>query len=240
MTEQTIIWLVLLIVFVTTCIRATLGFGNALLAMPLLTLTVGIHIATPLVGLVSFTTAIFMLLGHWRHVDFGAAWRLVLASFFGIPLGLVMLTQAPEHLIKGLLGLVLILFGLYKLLQFELPRLQSSRTAYAFGFGAGVLGGAYNTNGPFVIIYGTLARWTPEQFRSTLQGYFLISGLVILASHAVAGLWTADVLWLFGATLPVTLLAIVLGNKLARFLPARRFDRLVHMVLVVMGILLFF
>jgi hypothetical protein len=28
-------------------------------------------------------------------------------------------------------------------------------------------------NGPPLVIYGALRRWTPERFRATLQGYFL-------------------------------------------------------------------
>jgi len=36
------------------------------------------------------------------------------------------------------------------------------------------IGGAYGMNGPPLVAYGSLRRWTPpERFRATLQGYFL-------------------------------------------------------------------
>ena len=44
-----------------------------------------------------------------------------------------------------------------------------------FGFFAGILGGAYNTNGPPVVIYGSLRKWSPATFRATLQGYFFMA-----------------------------------------------------------------
>jgi hypothetical protein len=232
-------WLIIgVVLFVSTFVRGTLGFGNALLAMPLLALTVGIRVATPLVALVSFTVAILMLLGNWRNVELQSAWRLVLASFLGIPPGLWLLQEAPEALVKGLLGVVLVLFGLFNLTTLRLPVLTWKPAAFGFGFLAGVLGGAYNTNGPPIIVYGVLARWTPEQMRATLQGYFLPAGTLILAGHGLAGLWTPEVLRIYGLTLPLVLLALLAGSRLSRVIPQGRFDTLIYGALIAMGVLL--
>jgi hypothetical protein len=103
---------------------------------------------------------------------------------------------------------------------------------------AGVLGGAYNTNGPPIIIYGVLTRWTPDQMRATLQGYFLPAGILILAGHGLAGLWTPEVLRFYAFTLPPVVLALLAGNRLSRKLPPGRFDKLVYGALVFMGVLL--
>jgi hypothetical protein len=234
-----LVWLtVSAILFISTFVRGTLGFGNALLAMPLLALTVGIRVATPLVALSSFTVAMLMLLGSWRNVEMQSAWRLVVASFLGIPLGLWLLQDAPEALVKGVLGVVLVFFGLFNLTTLRLPRLTWKPAAFVFGFLAGVLGGAYNTNGPPVIVYGVLTRWTPEQMRATLQGYFLPAGIFILTGHGLAGLWTAEVLRFYVLTLPLVLVALLAGSRLSRVLPPGRFDRLVYASLVLMGMLL--
>ncbi len=47
--------LVLVVLFCSTFIRATFGFGDALVAMPLLAMVVGLKTATPLVALVAST-----------------------------------------------------------------------------------------------------------------------------------------------------------------------------------------
>ena len=140
--------------------------------MPLLTLVIGPARATALVGLVAVTLAAAILLTSWRKGDFSAAWRLILASFAGIPLGVWGLIHAPATIVKAVLGIVLILFGLYKIFTPAVPEIRHPFAAYLLGFIAGILGGAYNTNGPPVVIYGTLARWQPEQFRASLQMYF--------------------------------------------------------------------
>ena len=102
-----------------------------------------------------------------------------------------------------------------------------------------MLGVAYNTSGVIITIYATLRHWSPDRFRSTLQSYFVFTGLLILASHGLAGLWTPNVLRFYVTSLPLVLVGIFLGDKLNRFIPQGQFDGYVNVGLLVMGILLF-
>ena len=230
--------LTLTILFASTLTRSTLGFGDALIAMPLLTLVVGIKTTTPLVALVALTIALTISLSSWRQIDVKAVWRLIVSTLVGIPFGLFLLETASETLVKAVLGVLLISFGLYNLIQPRLPKIEHRGLEYVVGFVAGVLGGAYNTNGPPIVIYGTLRRWSPERFRATLQGYFL-SSVLIVVGHGVAGLWTGTVLRLYVYALPVALVAIYLGGKLNQSIPRGQFDRFVYVALIIMGFLLF-
>ncbi|MCB9101514.1 MAG: sulfite exporter TauE/SafE family protein [Anaerolineales bacterium] len=227
-----------LIITLSTLVRSTFGFGDALIAMPLLTLVAGVTVATPLVGLVALTTATTIVIGNWRLIDIKAAWRLIVASLMGIPFGLYLLQTAPESLVKRILGLLLIGFSLYHLTRPQLPHLTESKLAYPFGFVAGILGGAYNTNGPPVVVYGTLRRWPPTHFRATLQGYFLPTSLFIASGHALSGFWTGDVLRTYGWSIPFVFGAIFVGGRLNRRLPVAQFIRILYVVLLILGALL--
>jgi uncharacterized membrane protein YfcA len=103
------------------------------------------------------------------------------------------------------------------------------------GFLAGVFGGAYNTVGPLLVIYGHLRGWEPERFRATLQGCFFPAYLLIVIGHAIAGLLTVQVLLLFSVSMPAVLLAIFLGGKVNASLSRERFTRYVNMALIVLG-----
>lgn len=229
---------VLVIVLAATVARAALGFGDALVAMPLLALVIDLRTATPLVALISGAISIAVLARAWRQVDFKAAWRLLAGTLVGIPFGLFLLTRAPTPVVKGILGAMLILFGLYNLIGPRLAELKNDRYSYLCGLIAGVLGGAYNTNGPPVVAYGMLRRWPPEGFRATLSGYFLASGVAVLAGHAVAGLWTAEVFRWYLYSLPVIAAGLLIGNVLHRAASPARFEQAVNVFLIVMGILL--
>lgn len=230
--------IVLAILFLSTFIRSALGFGDALIAMPLLALVVGIKVATPLVAMSASTIAITILLKAWRKVEIKAAWRLVLSTWIGIPIGIFFLKAAPELLVKSLLGILIMGFGLYNLFVPNLPKLLTEKWAFITGFIAGILGGAYNTNGPPVVIYGILRRWDPEKFRATLQGYFLPTGGAIVVSHAIAGMWTSQVVHLYGYSLPIIIVAVLVGEKVNQIIPQGRFDKIIYGFLVLIGLLL--
>ena len=237
MSLTTPILLAMAILFVSTFIRSALGFGDALIAMPLLAMAVGIQTATPLVAFAAATIALTILVRSWRSVDIRSAWRLILLSLVGIPFGLVLLRVAPEYLVKMVLGALLILYGVYSLITPRLPLIQSEKSAYIFGFIAGVLGGAYNTNGPPIVMYGLLRRWPPENFRATLQCYFLFTGLSILLGHGLAGLWTPFVLQLYLYSIPIIMLAIFAGGRINSRISKDFFSRIVYAFLVAIGAL---
>lgn len=226
---------VLLVVSAGAFIRAAVGFGDALLAMPLLTLVIGLQLATPLVGIVSLLMTIVLLATSWRSVNLAASWRLITASALGAPVGLWVLVTVDEWVMHVVLGGVLISYGAYNLLRPGLPPLHNEGWAFPFGFGAGVLGSAYNTSGPPVIIYGAMRRWSPDVFRATLQGFFLVNGIMIAAGHALAGLWTAQVLWLALLTLPGLIVGMAAGIVAQRRISPAVFSRVVYALLVVLG-----
>jgi hypothetical protein len=231
--------LVLGILFLSTFTRSALGFGDALVAMPLLALVVGVRTATPLVALAASTIAVLLLIQIWRQVKLAAAWRLILATLLGIPFGLVALEFVPEQILRSVLELLLIAFGVYNLAEFTLPSLDDERFSWLFGWVAGLFGGAFNANGPPIVIYGLMRNWSPERFRATLQGYFLFTGGSILVAHGLAGLWTRPVLRYYFSALPVIIVAILVGNWANARISGEAFNRLVYVFLIVMGVFMF-
>jgi uncharacterized membrane protein YfcA len=228
----------LAVLFAAACVHGTLGFAFALVAMPLLALGVGIQTATPLVAFAGLTTTSLILWGSWRSVDLRAARSLVLASVVGIPVGLVLLRAAPEAWVEAVLGLVLVGFGFYNLSRPRLVALEREGWAWLFGFLAGVLGGAYNTPGPPAVLYGAMRRWEPERFRATLQGLFLPTAVLVWLGHGVSGLWSWRVVRLYALSVPLLVLGIALGRRLAQRIPAARFDRVLYAILVALGVLM--
>jgi uncharacterized membrane protein YfcA len=232
--------LVCVIVFISPWIRSAFGFGNALIAMPLLALCLGVKTATPLVAMTGIVIALVMLLREWRELEFKDVTYLIVSTLVGIPLGLFFLSSAPERIVRMILGLILIGFSLYNLVGPKLPKVRTNALAFPMGFLAGILGGAYNTNGPPVVIYGVMRGWGKEKFRATLQGYFLVSSLIIVISHGMAGLWSMDIWRLFALSIPVSIMGVFAGEKVIKDLPQETYQRLINLFLIVVGSLFFF
>jgi uncharacterized membrane protein YfcA len=231
---------VVLVIFAATLIRSVLGFGEALVAVPLLALVLPVTVAAPLAVLISITVALAIVLQDWHHVDFRSAGWLLAATVIGIPIGILLLTHTNQRIVKAILGGVILVFALHALVRRQLRELHDKHRAPILisGFLAGVLGGAYGMNGPPLAFYGALRRWNAQRFRATLQGYFLPASILGMIGYWFAGLWTAQVNRYFVLCLPLALAAMALGGIVNRRLHPDRFTRYVHAGLAVIGAVL--
>jgi uncharacterized membrane protein YfcA len=231
---------VIAVLFVATLVRTIFGFGEALIAVPLLALRIPIVVATPLAVAVSVVVAAVAVARDWRQVDLHNASWLIGGSLVGLPFGVLLLKWGSDAVVHLLLGTVIIAVSLYSLRGPIEARLDGRHRGWLLGAGicSGVLGGAYGMNGPPLAIYGALRGWSPAAFRATLQGYFLVASLAGLASYASVGVWRPRVTGYFVAALPAVLVAIVVARVAARRLDAARFFRLVFLGLLVIGAVL--
>lgn len=230
--------LVLAVIFIATLIRSAFGFGEALVAVPLLALLIPVNVAAPVAVLTSITVAAIVLLQDWSEVHVSSAGWLVFSTIFGIPLGLLLLTRLAEPVVKAALAIVIIVFSSYSLLSRRKFVLKNDGTAWLFGFCAGVLGGAYGMNGPPLVIYGTLRGWSPRQFRATLQGYFLPASVMVMCGYWLAGLWTPTVTRYYLLSLPAVLLAVFAGRFVNRRMRGPQFLLYIHAGLTLIGAIL--
>ncbi|HVI07347.1 MAG TPA: sulfite exporter TauE/SafE family protein [Candidatus Binatia bacterium] len=230
----------MLIVFFATVIRSAFGFGEALIAVPLLAFYLPLSVAAPLAVLISITVAAIVVAQDFKHIHFASTGWLVLSTLAGIPLGLLLLTSHHPRLVKAALGFIIVGFSIYSLAgraPLELKR-DSRPWILLCGFLAGILGGAYGMNGPPLAVYGTMRRWSAQQFRATLQGYFLPASIIGMAGYWLAGLWTPAVTRLYLLSLPATLLGVIAGRVLNQRLPAGKFTKIIYAGLAGTGLLL--
>lgn len=231
---------VVLVVFFATFIRSALGFGEALVAVPLLAIFMPLSIAAPLAVLVSITIAAVVVVQDWRKIHLESTGWLVGATLFGIPVGLFLLTSPHQQAVRIALAIFLIAFAAFSLLGKKPPELAHDSRPWLLvcGFFAGVLGGAYGMNGPPLAIYGAMRRWSVQHFRATLQGYFLPASIIGMAGYFLTGLWVPLVTHYFVVCLPALLPAILLGRFVNHRLSSDAFRRYVYAGLVCIGVLL--
>ena len=230
----------MLVVFVATLIRSTFGFGEALVAVPLLAFCIPLEVAAPLAVLVSITVAGIVVVQDWSEIHLRSTGWLVLSTLFGIPLGLLLLTSSHHRVVKATLGAIIIAFSIYSLVGRAPLELKHDSRALLLvsGFCAGVLGGAYGMNGPPLVVYGAMRRWSPQHFRATLQGYFLPASIIGMGGYWLAGLWTPLVTRYYLLSLPVTLLGVLLGRMINHRLHGERFLKYIYAGLAGIGALL--
>lgn len=145
---------ILAILFIATLVRSTFGFGESLIAVPLLIFFIPIEIAVPLSVLTSILIAAIVVLQDRENIHFNSAKWLILFGVLGIPIGLWLLVYGNEKPIKSGLGILIILYSIYSLLSKSNFKLETDNKVWLFicGFLSGVFGGAYGLNGPPLVI----------------------------------------------------------------------------------------
>lgn len=185
----------------------------------------------------SITVAGIVVVQDWKHIHLRSTGWLVFSTLFGIPLGLSLLTSSHQRAVKGALGIIILGFSIYSFsgrAPLELKRDNRARLL-ACGFCAGVLGGAYGMNGPPLVIYGAMRRWSVQHFRATLQGYFLPASIIGMSGYFMAGLWTPAVTRYYLLSLPVTLAGIFLGRVINHRIHGDNFLKYIYIGLAVIG-----
>lgn len=228
-----------IIIFFGSLIYGIFGFGDALFAMPFLSMVIGVKIATPLMTLNGCTLAILLFIKHYKQVDWERAKKLILAALFGIPFGIYFLKNGNESYTKIVLGIIIIGISIYNLFfKNEIKTIKAHPSlVYLFGFIAGILGGAFNTGGPPIVIFGTLSGWTQLQFISTLQGFFLPNDLLIITGQFFTGLINKMVLHYYVISLPFLLFALWFGHHIRKKIPEHKFNKTIYSLLLGVGLL---
>jgi len=232
-------------VFAGAFVQSVAGFGLALIAMPLVSLVLPLTVAVPAQGVFGATVALSVLARHWREMRWRDAAVLILGSALGLPIGIWLLHIGAPGIVKTALGVILIAYGLFEL--FLRARLSADAEAAAqnrpsgfgaaiAGFAAGVMGGAYATNGPPAVVYGTLRRWPAPRFKSTMQAFFLVNNVMIVLGHAARGLFTESAATLLAVGLPALAAGLWLGTRLESRVSGPAFRKLVLVLIVILGV----
>ena len=224
------------VIFLAVFVQSSVGFGFALISMPLLVGLLGIQISAPLVAVLAFVAELVILIRYRQALNLRVVAQLTISAVIAIPLGVLSLRNLDAAIVTTILGVILTLYALYALFSPNLPQLAHQGWAYGFGFASGLLGGAYNALGPPVIIFGNCRGWPADEFKSNLQGFFVVNGLVVVGVHAFSSNFTSEVWYNLLLAIPGLLLGLVAGFLLSKRINAELFRKIVLLLLIILGV----
>jgi uncharacterized protein len=110
------IYYLIVIIFISSLINSTFGFGFALVSMPFLSLVFELSILGPLVPLLFLAGSTIIVLRNWKLIEFRSTFLIVSTAMLFIPVGVYLGKYGNEILIKSILGLFIIVFAISNLL----------------------------------------------------------------------------------------------------------------------------
>ena len=99
-----------IILFLAAFTQGFSGFGFALVSIPLLSLFVDIKYAIPLGALSGFVVNVYLAIELRKQIKFFELKNLLIGSVVGIPIGVYILSEFDLHLLKLILGILVLVF----------------------------------------------------------------------------------------------------------------------------------
>jgi uncharacterized membrane protein YfcA len=201
------------VVATAAALQASIGFGLAIVAAPLLTLIDRAYVPGPL--LMSGTClALIMSVREWRAMDVAGVRNAVAGRMFGvIPAGYALQVVSARAYDLLFAMLVLAAVGL-SLLR---PDVRATpRSVFAAGIASGFMGTITSIGGPPLALVYQSARG-PE-LRATLAGSFLLGSVLSLIALAVIGRFGAAELVHTAVLIPGIVLGVLVSRPLLHWL----------------------
>jgi uncharacterized protein len=220
------------------------GFASGLagFAMGFVVSGLWLHILTPVQ-----TTA--LIVGYGLLTQGYGVWKLrhtlardklapfIIGTLIGVPVGTVLLTWLNPAYLRIGVGVLLVIYGAYGLMQPKLAPVSASPSADAgIGFANGMLAGLTGLPGFLITIWCQLRGWPKDLQRAVFQPVMLAAIAVNLVSLGIAGAITVDILRLYALGLPAMAAGLWLGFRLYGKLDDTAFRKLLLVLLLLAGL----
>ncbi len=213
------------------------GFGTTIVALPF-----WVHALPPVVaaqlGAALGVTGHLVTLPALRHL---IRWRAVVpyiaAGLIGVPLGTTLLPMLEPRLFKLGVGSMVVLFCAFQLLSRDRLRFRHGGTAAdaVVGLAGGFLGGLAGMSGPLPTMWASLRGLGRDDKRTLFLTFNLTMLAAMLCASAMQGLLSLELGRAILISLPASLIGARLGQWTYHRLNARRFDRLILVLLLLSG-----
>ncbi len=228
------------VIFFASFTQGMTGFGFALVSVPLISFLVDVKYAIPLAAICGLYVNVYLIFKLKNHIKYFELKELIIAAIIGIPIGSFLVLFAEARILKIILGITVIVFVVFSISKKNNHRDISNNWGYLFGWLSGILGGAFNTNGPPILIYFYLKGYDKFKQKASITGFFIVSSFLIVLSHIVTGVSNYEI-WIDSVKLlPIVLIGIVIGHSLFSKISTIFYNRIIFVGLAIIGILLVF
>ncbi len=235
-------WLVPLVVvagaLAAGLVAGLTGLGTALTALPIWLTVVPPIVAAPLALVCSVTTQVLTFPAIRHAIDVRRLMPYVAAGLLGVPLGVMALPHVPVAAFKLGVGILMVVAcALLLAIHNRRPLEWGGRAADAgIGFAGGVLGGVASLSGILPTLWAELRGYGKDERRAIFQGYnFAILGFALVA-HIITGVAGRELWPMALIALPGTLVGSWIGRRLYDRMDAKRFAKVVLVLLFAAGL----
>ena len=222
------------------------GLGGAIggLATPLMALVMPPGQVIGLLLPLLIIADVFAVTSYWKQWDGRMILLLMPGAILGVTIGTFFITNAPTETLRTMLGMIVLIFAVYKMVEARLFRALTYQARPWHGIFAGTVAGfssaLAHTGGPPVSIYLLLRRVPNRTFNATSALFFAILNWIKVPYYLYAGLFDFQRLLSLVWLLPLLPLGVWSGKRLAERISREAFEQVIVVLLAGTALLLIF
>lgn len=225
----------LTIVLLANIIQGITGFAGTVLAMPFSILLLGIDVAKPVLNIVTLVACLLIVFESYKHIQWKEFLKMTLIMLVGVVIGEFFYSLFHIDLLLKIYAVFVILIALKGLLLKKEYPLSDTIMLFVI-LVAGIFHGMFLSGGPLLIIYAVKKLPDKASFRATLAPVWIVLNSYILLKQSIAGLITPRVTTLSLLSVPILIVAIIIGKKLYEHMSQKAFLLLSYILLLISGI----
>ncbi len=226
-----------LVVIVGGAIQGLTGFGFGLVTVPIFIIFMEPRMVVPMDLIHGTLQPLIILFDTYKSLQFKRILPLMIAGICGLPLGAVVLQTLDGVVLKLIIGLLIVVFGVAFLSGFQ-HKAKKERIAFLpIGFISGLLNSSTALSGPPIILFFTNQGLTKQVFRANIVGYFIVLNLSTYPVFIYNGLLTTETVKYALILMPGMLAGVFTGIKLASKINEQVFRRIALIVVIIAGLI---
>ncbi len=230
------VWLIVGIITLAFLGEAMFGFAGGLIAVPLVSLLLGVKEAVTLVLIFQVLMG-FLLIRSYRDIAWKAVGLLGVGLIIGSVIGAVSLVLVKESILRLILAAFIFLF-LVKTFFFN--DLSFKKGGGVLGSIAGALGGLFHgmigTGGPPFVMFLSEIKMEKAAFRATLILLLFACNVLRVIVYGSMGLFTEPILEASLPALPFFGVALVAGHRIHHLISEKVYRYSVYTLLFVAAV----
>jgi uncharacterized membrane protein YfcA len=234
-----------LVAFVIGLSKGGLGGMLGALITPIMAFILPVDQAIGLILPILMYADLFAVAFHWAHWNTRLVLLLLPGSITGVIVGTLFITNVPTDVLRTGLGIIVLLFAVYKLFEGRIVNSIQYQSRGWHGLLAGTITGfsstLAHTGGPPVSIYLLMQDLTPQVFVATSALFFLLLNWLKVPFYLYAQLFDfSRLLSIAWIVVPIVPIGVWAGKWAALRFEKKTFENVILVLLVLSSLILIF
>jgi uncharacterized membrane protein YfcA len=240
-----IIYLSLIAIFFSSMVYGVIGFGDALILIPIITPIIGIKNAVILVNLWGILTSLLNFIKYRELLDKGYFIRFLSLGIPATIFGTYLFIKIELKWIELILGVFILVYSVMKLrkylkkrddIEFKNRLNSTSSLIIVGGFSYGLLSALISAVGPLNVAMLEKTGHYRENFIGNFAAIGFFLSIVRTPFYFITNIFPYDLVLLFLLGFPIIFLGTKIGQRLAPKIPIKAFQVIIFSFLIVIGL----